>query len=193
MKGGQLELNFLDTTYLRDGTEKQRKVYAALVTSGFLSELGAYGATLVGTVPLGIDLSGSDLDIICYAVDLRTFEQDIRCVTRRYDVGPLSAQCLRVRGVPSAVFNFLFRGFPVEVFGQPLAIHRQHGYRHLLIEHRVLEVGGGRVRERVMALRCAGYKTETAFAALLGIVGDPYENLLQVESWSDEAITLALG
>lgn len=185
-------MNFLDLAYLRDGTEKQRKVYAALVTSDFLSELGPYGATLVGTVPLGIDLSDSDLDIICYAVDLRGFEQDIRHLTQRYDVGSVSAERLRIRGVPSIVFNFSLRGFPIEVFGQPLAIHRQHGYRHLLIEHRVLELGGARVRERIMVLRSAGYKTEPGFAELLGISGDPYENLLQVDLWSNEAITLAL-
>ncbi len=62
------------------------------------------------------------------------FEQDIRHVTQRYDVGHLSAHGLRIRGMACAVLNFSWRGFPVEVFGQPIAIRLEHGYRHLLIE-----------------------------------------------------------
>jgi len=79
----------------------------------------------------------------------------------------------------------------VEVFGQALPSERQHGYRHLCIEHRLLQAGGPTFRARVQALRAAGLKTEPAFAAALGWTGpDPYAELLAVESFSEAALQL---
>jgi hypothetical protein len=40
----------------------------------------------------------------------------------------------------------------------------------------------------IMDQRRAGLKTEPAFAAVLNLSGDPYEALLDLETWSDEAL-----
>ena len=74
-----------------------------------------------------------------------------------------------------------------------IAIRCQNGYPHLLIEHRVLQLGGERIRKQIIVLGCTGDKIEPAFATLLGIVGDPHENLRLMESGPDKAIIAVLG
>ncbi|MDP4097618.1 DUF4269 domain-containing protein [Paenibacillus sp. P96] len=40
----------------------------------------------------------------------------------------------------------------------------------------------------IRSMKRDGFKTEPAFAALLGLQGDPYEELLRMYSWSDEQL-----
>src|SRR5229473_818491 len=75
---------------------------------------------------------------------------------------------------------------PVEVFGQAVPVDQQRGYRHLLVEARLLELGGPRLRRAVLDLRGKGTKTEPAFAHALGLSGDPHERLWAL-SWCDDA------
>ncbi len=72
----------------------------------------------------------------------------------------------------------------VEVFAQALPVVAQHGFRHMVIEGRLLVIGGDALRQRVVALKRAGMKTEPAFARILELPGDPYEAVLTLESWS---------
>ena len=73
----------------------------------------------------------------------------------------------------------------MEVFGQPLPIDRQRGYRHLLVEARLLALGGAPLRHAVSTLRRGGLKTEPAFARALELDGDPYERLWTL-SWRED-------
>lgn len=67
-----------DVSYLKFGTERQKDAYASLREARVLDLLSNYDATLVGTIPLDIDLPGSDLDIVCMASDLGVFAQTIK-------------------------------------------------------------------------------------------------------------------
>jgi hypothetical protein len=49
----------------------------------------------------------------------------------------------------------------------------------MLIEHRLLLKHGEAFKNKVIELKQNGLKTEPAFAKLLGIEGDPYEELLK--------------
>ena len=48
----------------------------------------------------------------------------------------------------------------------------------MIIEHEILQSKGGIFRLEIIKLKQNGYKTEPAFAFLLGLKGDPYIELL---------------
>ncbi len=182
--------NWRDLSYLVRGTPRQRKAVRVIQSLGILETLRDFSPTLAGTIPLGIDTPTSDLDIICQARDLPAFA---RCVRAAF--GPrdnFRARRTIVRGVESFIANFDYADFPFEIFAQTRAVGEQYAIRHLLIEARALEIGGEPAREKIRAARAQGMKTEPAFAELLGLTGDAYEKLLQVETWSDEKIAAAI-
>jgi len=174
---------FQDLEYLRHGTTEQRSAYQTLTISNMLPVLRPYRPLLVGTVPIGLQLPGSDLDIICEVYDLGPFEALLRQHFGHYP--GFSLRHTQRQGHACIVAGFTTGEWPIEVFGQPVSSTQQHGYRHLLIEHRLLELGGSTFRAQVQARRTAGLKTEPAFAASLGLAGDPYAALLTLEVSSD--------
>ena len=48
----------------------------------------------------------------------------------------------------------------------------------MIIEYKILELHGEVFRQEIIKLKSKGLKTEPAFAKLLGLVGNPYEELL---------------
>jgi len=50
----------------------------------------------------------------------------------------------------------------------------------MLIEHKLLSTKGEKFRQDIIDLKNQGYKTEPAFAKLLGLGGDAYEELLKL-------------
>jgi len=48
-----------------------------------------------------------------------------------------------VGGVPTVIAGFEFEGFPFEIFGQPRPVEEQSAYRHMVVEARLLDIGGG--------------------------------------------------
>jgi hypothetical protein len=167
--------------YLRTGSPRQQQAYTTLEASGLWSLLSEFNPMLAGTVPLGIDIAGSDLDVLCevpeaaqarFAVLLRVhFEArpGFRLAQRR------------IGGHATTVCGFRYGREEIEVFGQALPVAQQHGWRHLLVERAVLAAGGESWRTAVHVLKQQGLKTEPAFAQLLGLPGDPYAALLTLE------------
>ncbi len=52
----------------------------------------------------------------------------------------------------------------------------------MLIEYKLLLEKGEEFRKEIISLKKQGYKTEPAFAKLLGVEGNAYEGLLKLES-----------
>jgi len=130
--------------------------------------LEAHHPTLAGTIPIGVDLPGSDLDVICEAYDLGRFA----ClVTNTYGARPgFLLRHRSIGGLPTVVARFFACGFSVEVFAQPRLLRRQNAVRHMLVERRLKE---------------EGLKTEPAFARVFGLDGDPYRRLSELSWLSD--------
>ncbi|RZK25397.1 MAG: DUF4269 domain-containing protein, partial [Hymenobacter sp.] len=76
---------------------------------------------------------------------------------------------------------------------QPLPTKQQHGYRHLVVEARLLAAGGTTLQEKVRDLKAQGVKTEPAFAKLLALPDDPYQALLNLETYSDQELRQLVG
>lgn len=94
--------------------------------------------------------------------------------------------------VPEASVTSLHgQGVPVEVFCQPVPVHRQHAFRHMVVEGRLLCLSDA-LRPRVMELRRAGLKTEPAFARALGLAGDPHAAVLALEVYSNAELEALL-
>jgi len=180
-------LNWHDITYLQHGSGPQRQAYHVLQRHALLGHLAAYAPVLVGTFPLDLTVPGSDLDIICEAPNLAAFRQTLAA----FAAYPNYAVRLASTAEPALVASFEVEGLAVEVFGQDLPTARQNGYRHLVVEARLLAAGGAALRQRVLALKTKGVKTEPAFAQVLGLAGDPYQALLVLEA-CDEAVLAAL-
>jgi hypothetical protein len=166
--------------YLKSGTDKQRQAYDVLTQSRIFEKLEAFTPILVGTIPLGVNIEGSDLDILCYFESAISFTD---AVTRAFS--HLPDFCIKTKiisGYESVVAAFSMMDFPVEIFGQSVPVNDQMAYRHLIIEYRILTDLGDEFRNKVIELKRSGLKTEPAFARLLGLDGDPWLALLSYPS-----------
>ncbi len=185
--------DFRDIAYLRDGSARQRVAYQALCALRVIERLAAYDPVLAGTIPLDIDVADSDLDILCEVHDFARFEADLAAGFGHCDGFRVTAPRLR-GGELSMTASFDHGGFIIEMFGQPLPAERQSAYRHMVVEARLLALGGAAFRRRIVALKRSGVKTEPAFAQCLGLDGDPYFALLDLEALDDSRLAaLVLG
>lgn len=181
MSGGRA-----DPGDLRAGNPRQRRAWETLQSLQVLERLAAYRPILVGTVPIDVDIGGSDLDVICEAGDLDGFEADVR---RQFG----AQRAFNVKrnthyGVPAVIARFETDAFPIEIFGQPLPVTEQAAFRHMVVEARLLEIGGDAARSAIRAMKRHGVKTEPAFAAHFGIEGDAYLALLDLFQLSDDEL-----
>jgi uncharacterized protein DUF4269 len=163
---------------LSQGTARQQEAYRALQNLDIFNILETYTPFLAGTIPLGIDVPGSDLDIICEARDLDGFQ---RVITNAFGAAESFAiKQKKIGDLPSVIANFYCGYFPVEIFGQPRPVTRQNAYRHMIVEARLLEIGGEVARQAIRELKQAGMKTEPAFAHYFKLKGNPYQVLLEL-------------
>lgn len=172
-------IHLFDTIdYLKKGNLTQQRAYAALTGHQVMEKLSTFDPILAGTIPLNIDIEGSDLDIVCYYSDQQQF---IQITAEAFQHMP--GFSLRIRPERQAVVvNFFAGDLEVELFAQNIPSRQQMAYRHMLVEYHLLELHGEDFRKKVIALKQQGIKTEPAFALLLGLEGDPYTALLVFET-----------
>lgn len=179
--------NWRDHTYLLTGTPKQQAAWKAISQTQVIETLHAYDPVLAGTIPLNIDIDASDLDIICTSDDLDQFDADVR-VAYGCKEGYQETR-LFIQDRNTSVISFYDSGFWFELFAQPLPAEQQNAYRHMVIEARLLRVGGEAAYQEIRLLKRQGIKTEPAFARYFGIPGDdPYQALLEIEHLSIEEL-----
>jgi hypothetical protein len=75
-----------------------------------------------------------------------------------------------------------------ELFGDVHPVDEQPAWRHFDVERRLLSLDNGRLRAVLVRLPAMGQKTEPAFAAALGVDGDPYEAMLRLELEADSQL-----
>ena len=143
------------------------------ISHSICSPLQQFDAVQVGSFPIGVDVPGSDVDIVCCFADQLAF---IEYVNHHFShFGGYVQKMVTSRGVESVVCRFVAFGANIEIFAQKTPVRLQYAWRHMVVEERLLRLGGVEFRNRVMALRKAGMKTEQAFASALQLQGDSYE------------------
>ena len=168
------------------GESTLQRAHRILEELELVAILHDYNPTFVGTLPLGIDVPGSDIDIICQVHEIAEFE---KLVLKEFGhLMNFRIKKLRFTRLPSVVCQFEYKSFPIEIFGQPCPVERQHAFRHMQIEARLLAIGGEKARLAIRELKRSGLKTEPAFARYFGLAGDPYRRLLEIEPLSDHEL-----
>lgn len=157
----------------------------AVEAAGIAAALDGLDWAIAGTPPLGLDLEGSDIDIVCAAFDGAAF---VGRLWRAF--GGFEGFSLRQwsGGSRAVIAGFRHAGWPFEIFGEPRRLDEQAGWRHFEVERRLLRLGGEQFRARVMAARESGLKTEPAFAAVLGLEGDAYRAMLDIADLDDAGL-----
>ncbi|CAN5910573.1 hypothetical protein BH11PSE3_BH11PSE3_30330 [soil metagenome] len=162
----------------------------AVRRAAVLERLRAFDPRLVGTLPLGIAVATSDVDIVCHVPDAGQFAEALWTHFRKRRKFALHQWSSAERPV---VARFDVHGWPFEIFGSPTPVQAQAGWRHFHVERRLLVLGGAGLRSAVMSVRFSGSKTEPAFAAALQLAGDPYAALLALYHRSDATLTALLA
>ncbi len=169
-------MKFETIDYLREGNPKQQKLYQVLSQSAILEFLAPYDPLVAGTIPINIDVDGSDVDIVCHVADSYGFTEAVR--GRFGDEAGFETTSSTSRGKEHTLIRFMLGGFCFELFGQDIPSRKQAAWRHMLIENNIILHRGDYFRQKVVDLKRQGMKTEPAFAHLLNLKGDPYETLL---------------
>ncbi len=186
--GGVMKRDWTDIEYLLNGNEKQQQSYNILMNTNIFRILKEYNPILVGTIPLEIDIEKSDLDIICEVHNFYEFEKSIINSFQKYENFNINKN----NENQAIVANFFIKEFEIEIYGQAIPTKEQYGYRHMIIEDKILKLGGNKLKKEIINLKRNGMKTEPAFGKYLNLNGNPYEELLKLENMSNRDIELLL-
>jgi predicted nucleotidyltransferase len=187
-----MNFNWFDIGYLCDGDESQQATFQILQELQIFDRLRSFSPVLVGSIPLGINIQDSDIDIICEVYDFPSFLQSVRSIDRLQPYTPSISQ-YSINDIESIVINYRTTNFSLEIFGQPQPVDRQHAYRHLAIEYRLLNIGGSEAFQAIRNLKQAGFKTEPAFAKYFNLAGNPDRALLDLEMLDREQLALRIA
>ena len=173
-----MAIDFLTLEYLKNGNPRQQLAYQELMHYNIFSKLSKFHPVLTGTIPIGIDLPQSDLDIICHCMDHDEFAEILKEAFGHENDFALHMK--PINGKRTTIAHFRLPSFEIEIFGQNTPTEEQNAFRHMLVEHYFLEQKGHDFREQIIKLKENGLKTEPAFAKLLGLQGNPYEEMLKL-------------
>jgi len=175
--------NWLDIGYLKDGNDRQKKAYRVLKETDILPILKEYDPIVVGTIPIRIDIPGSDIDIVCNVSGILSFRELVKRSFSKYE---LFSDTIR-DDEQVYVASFIYDGLEIEIYATDKPSHLQNGYLHMIVEYRILCLKGEKFRAEIIRLKENGYKTEPAFGKLLGLE-NPYQDLLELGKLSDEGL-----
>ncbi|URC14595.1 DUF4269 domain-containing protein [Flavobacterium sp. B183] len=170
-------IDFTTIDYLKNGNNRQIQAYEILTQHHILSDIAEFEPILAGTIPIAIDIESSDLDIICYWKNKTKFIEKLHVAFGSKNNYTIRETMIDNR--ESIIASFRIDFFEFEIFGQNIPTQQQNAYLHMLIEHKILQSKDENFRSKIIQLKQKGYKTEPAFAFLLGLNGDPYAELLK--------------
>jgi len=168
--------------------EANTGVLDALTRSCALPLLRAHDPLIAGTLPLGLAVDTSPVEVLFRADDRAEAERFLRLTFG--DLPGFEVCRMDRAGVPSLVARFVFSDVPFELCAQPVDAVRQTAFRHFQVEALLLKVHGAAFRARVSEQRRSGMSTESAFAGVLGLRGDPLEALLHLHGKTEPELAL---
>ncbi|MBN8234138.1 DUF4269 domain-containing protein [Halobacillus kuroshimensis] len=166
-------MNVMDL--LRNGSEKQRHVLRLFQELNIAAQFKENHPVICGTIPLGIDLDESDVDVIMQAKDLSLLIKKWKCLYGDFSNFKTAEKYIRGRKIAKA--NFRYGGLEWELFAQNQPVTEQNAWLHMFIEYCILREDPS-LKLIILQKKKDGFSTEAAFCDQLEIEGDPYEGLL---------------
>ncbi|MCI5051831.1 MAG: DUF4269 domain-containing protein [Simkaniaceae bacterium] len=164
--------NWQNIDYLREGTLSQQRAWKILTQTQILEHLADFDPVVIGTIPIDIDVEGSDIDIACFVRGTLVFKQLLESLYPAVNCAIYDQKI---------VAKLVIDSMDIEIYGENIPVERQNGYIHMVNEAKLLKIHGDELRENVRKLKRAGMKTEPAFASCLQLAGDPYVALAQIK------------
>ncbi len=158
----------------------------ALQESAILEILSAYSPTVVSTLWVGLDIPGSDIDIICQYKEPNRFSADV------IDCCQQLPEFTIQKNESTVVARCQLQAFPLEIFGSPKPIKEQSAYLHFQVMQRLVALASEEFRMQVRCLKREGVKTEPAIAKLMQLSGDPYQAVASLRHLSDDDLSQRL-
>ncbi len=154
-----------------------------------LVRLAKFTPAVIGTPPIGLAIETSDIDIACSSHDLQGFA---KVATKEFgQMDDFSIRSISHLDAPATIASFVAFDWKIELFCQTIPVSRQWGYRHFVLEERLLSLEP-RLKDEIIRLKRGGLKTEPAFAQALSLTGDPYEALLKLEDMPEQELLALL-
>mgnify|MGYP003574989658 CR=1 FL=1 len=169
-------IDFTKLDYLKEGNSRQKRAFEILKKYKIFEKMKYYSPILAGTIPIEIDIEGSDLDIICEVKDKVEFKELLNDIFREYSNFKIREDVINNENC--IILNVFLDDFEIEIFGQNKPTIQQNAYRHMIAEYKILQEKGEGFKQKIIDLKKQGIKTEAAFGMLLGLE-NPYEDLLK--------------
>lgn len=166
--------------------ELNSKVWSAIQNCRVLEFLKDFHPLIAGTYPLGVSQPTSDVDVLLTSNDFSLILDIVQirwghCENFHFKKSKLD-------DMETLIINFSFQNIPFELFVQNIESVKQKAYRHFLAEEKLLKYKSAEFKEKILRIRSKGVKTEPAFAQALGVDGNPFEELLKIQTMYIEKI-----
>jgi len=169
-------IDFTTIDYLKDGNERQSKAFEVLTKYKIFEKLSNFSPILAGTIPIEIDIEGSDLDIICEVKDKVEFKKLLKEIFDHSTNFKIREDV--INDEDCIILNVFINDFEIEIFGQNKPTILQNAYLHMIAEYKILKEKGEDFKQKIIDLKKKGIKTEPAFGMLLNLE-NPYQDLLK--------------
>lgn len=154
----------------------------AIQESNVLGILNEYSPKVVSTIFVGLDTEDSDIDIVCSYHDQDVFSELFSSAFSK-----LRSYSLRLEN-DYILGQFCYGNFIFEVYASAIPVKEQNAYRHYKVMQRLVDAGGVKFKQHIKHLKQQGLKTEPAICQALGILGEPYRAILEIENWTDQKL-----
>ena len=176
LPAGRIKFHHLPLSCLIE-VENETELHNWLLQTSILSKLAPWQPMISGSIPIGVHLEKSDLDILLFSESPGLAKIVITDVLK--EIGSIS--WIESEGSAGEFWGRLTTGPRiVELFISDQPVLDQRSHRHLLTEYLYLVKHGQALRDQVKAMKMSGASTEEAFARALGVSGDPYQKLIYI-------------
>ncbi len=163
--------NLNSNSTIFDISKSKGLLNGVLKNTEILQKLHDYNPKVCGTLPLGISIADSDIDIVCEVTDFAVFKKKLQMHFQKYSGYKIIDEGSHIS------CQFRVQNILIEIYGENTPSEKQNAYVHMMVEAELLSYTGEWALPEITKLKTSGLKTEPAFVQFYEINGDPYKEL----------------